>query len=150
MISEEAINKLYASCGYTRNPKPKDQLTMDEIREEVKRLTDVEHQFGFLYFCLEYVAVSHPTKGAAYFRDEMYNWQIKAAVDFLTGTQMVSKKVRQVGYSTITGAYCLWRALFFESQNIAIISFNSCACSSLCCMYQSTILFFSKTLFRLK
>ena len=98
------------------------QLTIEEIKEELKLLTNVEDQSGFLYFCKNYVKVSHPSKGSVAFKDDMYKWQATAAKEMLSHTSIISKKVRQTGFSTIVACYALWRALFFNAQNIQIIS----------------------------
>jgi hypothetical protein len=100
----------------------KSQLTIDEIKIELKKLTDVEGKTGFLYFCENYVKVSHPSKGAVALSDNMYRWQKKAAKEFISKKQIISKKTRQTGFSTLTACYALYRALFFEAQNVVIVS----------------------------
>ena len=121
-----AVNRLgeLKRLGIPQGPKNKSQLTLDEIKAEVRKLTEVQNYTGFLYFLLEYVIVSHPSRGAVKLSNEMYAWQAKAALEFLQGRYFISKKVRQVGFSTIVGAYALWRALFFQSQAIVIISLS--------------------------
>lgn len=103
-------------------PDDKFKLTLPDVKKELKKITDVERHTGFLYFLIFYAQVSHPSRGRVYLREELYNWQWQAAQEFLKHTQIISLKSRQIGYSTIVGAYALWRALFFPSQEIAIIS----------------------------
>lgn len=100
---------------------PKEGLTLDEIQIEVNRITDVENKQGFFYFLTHYVFVEHP-KGSAFMGNEIFNWQRLAASIFLSSRYIISKKRRQVGFSTLVGSYCLWRALFFESQIINVVS----------------------------
>lgn len=121
-----AVNRLseYARLGIRPGPADKTRVTIDDVRDELRKLTDVKGGTGFLYFLLEYVIVSHPSRGAVPLRDEMYKWQRDAALSFVKGRYFISKKVRQVGFSTIVGAFALWRALFFESQSIVIISLS--------------------------
>lgn len=99
-------------------------LTLDQAKEEIKKLKDVENGNGFLYFLKYYVKVSHPTRGSVAIGKEMYKWQERAAKELLSSQKrfFISKKTRQVGFSTFTGAFALWRALFFESQKISIVS----------------------------
>ena len=116
------IAAVYKKYNLVPGPENKNKMTMSQIKEEVQKLTNVRDRTGFLYFLLEYVRVKHMTKGGVWLRDDIYNWQIEAAVDFLSSTNIISKKTRQVGFSTIVGAYALWRCLFFESQNCCISS----------------------------
>ena len=97
-------------------------LTLDEIKEELKLLTDVDNGTGFLHFCQNYSTISHPSRGAVVLGDNMYGWQKKAAVDFLKHNQIIYKKTRQIAASTISGLYMLWRSLLFEGQNCVIVS----------------------------
>ena len=102
--------------------KDVNKLTLTEIKEELKKITDIENKTGFLYFCLNYVKVSHPTRGAVPFKHEMYKWQKKAAIDFLTYENIISYKVRQTGFSAVAGAYALYRTLFFPTQEVNVFS----------------------------
>lgn len=100
-----------------------DIVTEDFIRQEVKLCKDVVGKSGFLYFCENYITVSHKTRGAVkWFEGGMYNWQRKAAKKFLEDKFFISRKVRQIGFSTVTGAYALWRSVFFPSQAIVVVS----------------------------
>jgi len=99
-------------------------MTLDLAKEEMKKITNVVDGTGFAYFFLEYCRVSHPTRGSIVIKDDAYKWQVNAAVDFLKNRYIVSLKSRQVAFSTTVGAYALWRALFFDSQRIVVISKN--------------------------
>lgn len=99
----------------------KDGLTESQIADELDKLTKVDDKSGFLYFLENYVYVEHP-KGYAFLGDEIFNWQKNAAPTFLSSRYIIAKKRRQVGYSTVVGAYCLYRALLFDSQIINVVS----------------------------
>lgn len=102
----------------------KKNITVDMAKKEFAKITDVENGTGFAYFFLEYCKVSHPSLGSVIIKDNAYKWQINAALDFLQNRYIVSLKSRQVAFSTTVGAYALWRALFFDSQRIVVISKN--------------------------
>lgn len=121
MIVDIDYQKILSDPNLILN-KDVNSLTMTEIKEELRKITDVENKTGFLYFCLNYVKVSHPTRGAVPFKGEMYKWQKKAAIDFLTYENIISYKVRQTGFSAISGAYALYRTLFFPTQETNIFS----------------------------
>lgn len=98
-------------------------ITEDQIREEVIKCKDVVGKTGFLYFCENYICVNHKTKGTVKWSEGfMYNWQKKAAVAFLEDKFFISRKVRQIGFSTVTGAYALWRSVFFPGQATVVVS----------------------------
>lgn len=99
-------------------------ITVDQAKKELAKITNVEDGTGFAYFFLEYCQVSHPSLGSIIIKDSAYKWQINAALEFLKSRYIVSLKSRQVAFSTTVGAYALWRALFFDSQRIVVISKN--------------------------
>lgn len=114
--------KFYKKHKIELGPEDKTKITMGEAKDEMKKILDVKYKTGFAYFLLEYCIVSHPTYGYIRLRDKAYKWQVKAAIDFLSGRYIISKKTRQVAFSTTVGAYCLWRALFYDSQRVAVVS----------------------------
>jgi len=118
---KDPLKKL-SNLGIDIGKEDKSKLTLDEIKAELKKLTDVENATGFLYFLVMYVHVSHPSRGSVSLKEEIYKWQWEASQDFIQHVQIISLKSRQIGYSTIVGAYALWRALFYKSQEIAIVS----------------------------
>lgn len=99
-------------------------LTLNEIKEETLRCKNIENGTGFLYFLLNYVKMSHAAHSVAPMYEHCYDWQFNASKKFISKKQIISKKPRQVGFSSVVGAYCLWRALFFKTQNIAIVSIS--------------------------
>lgn len=98
------------------------ELTYNEASEEIIKCSDVKNGTGFLYFYYYYCSFPHPTKNIIKMRESCYDWQKEAAVEALRNKRIISKKNRQVGFSTITQGYALWRAIFFENQKITVIS----------------------------
>jgi len=97
-------------------------MTEQQIIEEITKCTDVEGGTGFQYFFTEYCYVPHPAYGKVRMKEHSYDWQRKACIDLLKNKRIISKKVRQVGFSTLLQGYALWRGLFFPSQQITIVS----------------------------
>lgn len=117
----------YAYSRYKLVPGPKNKNSISDmkvIKEELRKLRDVENCTGFLYFLMEYCVMKHPTKGRVKLADDIYKWQVDAAVEFLRNKFIISKKTRQTGFSSLVGAYTLWRTLFFASQNCSILSLS--------------------------
>ena len=98
--------------------------TLEEAKAELQKIKDIKNGTGFAYFFLEYCTVSHPTTGKVVIKDSAYKWQVNAALEFIKNRYIISLKSRQVAFSTTVGAYALYRALFFDSQRIVIISKN--------------------------
>lgn len=98
------------------------QLTYAQCEEEILKCSDVVNGTGFLYFYFYYCSFPHPTKNRVKMYESSYEWQKIAAVEMLRNKRIISKKNRQVGFSTITQGYALWRATFFENQKITVIS----------------------------
>ena len=96
--------------------------TIDQVKLILKKCTDVENAKGFEFFLKTFVYSPHPTKGKIRFGDDIYDWQERAAVEFLQNKFIISRKQRQVGFSTLASAYVLWRSLFFPNQTIVVIS----------------------------
>jgi len=124
-IKKQHIDDEYIKSFISPNYGRFEQLTYEEIAYEVAMCKNVETLEGFLYFALNFGVLEHTTLGAVSVKDCAYHWQIKAAKLYLCSEQIISKKTRQVGFSAFTGLYALWRALFFESQNICIVSISS-------------------------
>lgn len=97
-------------------------MTLEQIKQEVMKCTDIESGTGFLYFVENYVTVPHPSKGSVVLRDNIYSWQKKAAQEFVRNRMFIFLKKRQVSATTLTIIYFLWRCLFFENQQMVIVS----------------------------
>lgn len=126
---QEGLYKKFSRVDFFKNHKITEckntsAPTTDEAKEEIKKILDVKGGTGFAYFFLEYCTVSHPTLGSVKIQNNAYKWQVNAGMEFLQNRYIVSLKSRQVAFSTTVGAYALYRALFFDSQKIVIISKN--------------------------
>ena len=99
-------------------------MTPEEIAYHIEQCTDVENGTGFAYWLIEFVKVAHPTYGLVSMKEKSYEWQRLAAVELLKNKRIISRKRRQVGFSTLLQGYALWRALFFSNQKIVVVSIN--------------------------
>ena len=122
---KEAVRYAYERYGLVPGPKDKNAISdIGVIREELRKLRDIRGATGFLYFLLEYCTMKHPTRGKVRMSEDVYRWQVDAAVEFLRNKFIISQKTRQTGFSSLTGAYTLWRTLLFPSQNCSILSLS--------------------------
>ena len=73
-----------------------------------------------VYFTNRYLKIAHPEKGLIPFKT--FNFQDDCMRDFAKHRFNIVLKSRQLGLSTITAAFALWRALFYKEKNILIIA----------------------------
>jgi len=73
-----------------------------------------------IYFIKTYLHIQHPVKGRLPFH--LYPFQEDCIRDFCKYKKNIILKSRQLGLSTTTAAYCLWKALFRRDQNIIIVA----------------------------
>lgn len=74
----------------------------------------------FVYFCENFIKISHPLIGIIPFK--LFPYQIKTVKAMQDNRFVIIKKPRQTGLSTITGVYALWLALFNSYKTILIVS----------------------------
>ena len=72
------------------------------------------------YFINSYVKITHPSKGLVPFKT--YEFQNDCLKEFSKHRFNIVLKSRQLGLSTITAAYSLWRAIFYKQKNILVIA----------------------------
>jgi len=72
------------------------------------------------YFVNNYVKIVHPISGLVPFKT--YDFQSQLLEDFTNHRYNVILKARQLGISTITGAYVLWMMMFNRNKNILVIA----------------------------
>ncbi len=72
------------------------------------------------YFFNKYVQIQHVTRGAIPFKT--FDFQNKCVDDFRDHRFNIILKSRQLGLSTVTAAYALWLAAFYENKNILVIA----------------------------
>jgi len=73
-----------------------------------------------VYFIEKYVKIQHPTKGTLPFR--LYDFQKESIEDFVEHRFNIVLKSRQLGYSTVTAAFCLWAAIFNSDKAIVVVA----------------------------
>ena len=69
-----------------------------------------------VYFMKKYCVVQHPMKGKVPFH--LYEYQEKALGTFEDHRFNIILKARQLGLSTLTAGYALWRMIFPSDFNI--------------------------------
>lgn len=95
----------------------------ENIESAIISCKDIKNAIGFYYFLHNFIYMSHPSRGFVKITEKTsYKWQRNASKLFLKHDYIISLKSRQIGFSSLVAAYALYRALFFESQNISIIS----------------------------
>ena len=74
---------------------------------------------GFEAFCREHVWIQHPLGRRLFpLRPE----QIQVARSYIENEKTISLKARQIGFTTVTMAYVLWRSLFFDEWTTIVLS----------------------------
>lgn len=73
-----------------------------------------------VYFTNRYLKISHAERGLIQFKT--YPFQDDCMRNFAQHRFNIVLKSRQLGLSTITAAFSLWRALFYKEKNILIIA----------------------------
>ena len=74
---------------------------------------------AFQAFCSEQVWIAHPLGRR---RFELRVPQAETAAAFLSDPMVLILKARQIGFTTLTLAYALWKALFNEDFSIIMLS----------------------------
>ena len=110
------IDYVISQLGDLSSPPP------EVIKYIVKECTNIEERTAFLFFVRAFGWMPHPTKSKIKMSQSMYDWQLVAAMQYLSGTKFISKKVRQVGATTFTSIYFLWRSLFYSNTVEYILS----------------------------
>jgi hypothetical protein len=82
-------------------------------------LTPEDELNGFVYWCEHYAYIEHP-KGRRLLA--LREAQLLTAADYLTHDQVLILKARQIGFTTLTMNYALWRALFFQDWSCINLS----------------------------
>ena len=87
----------------------------DIIKTEYKKcVVDPTH------FMRKYCVIQHPIKGKINFN--LYDFQENTLRAFQDNRYNIVLKARQIGLSTLTAGYALWRLLFNPDQNILVIA----------------------------
>jgi hypothetical protein len=73
-----------------------------------------------VYFTNKYLKISHAERGLIPFKT--YPFQDECMRDFAKHRFNIVLKSRQLGLSTITAAFALWRAMFYREKNVLVIA----------------------------
>jgi hypothetical protein len=85
------------------------------IRDEYKKCSQDP-----VHFMRKYCIIQHPTKGKMYFN--LYPFQEDSLTRISQNRYTVILKSRQLGISTLTAGYALWRMLFRDDFNVLVIA----------------------------
>ena len=85
------------------------------IRDEYKRCSQDP-----VHFMRKYCIIQHPTKGKMYFN--LYPFQEDSLRSISENRYSVILKSRQLGISTLTAGYSLWKMLFKSDFNVLVIA----------------------------
>jgi hypothetical protein len=85
------------------------------IRDEYKKCSQDP-----VHFMRKYCIIQHPTKGKMYFN--LYPFQEDSLKRISQNRYTVILKSRQLGISTLTAGYALWRMIFKEDFNVLVIA----------------------------
>jgi len=85
------------------------------IRDEFKKCS-----VDPVHFMRKYCIIQHPTKGKMYFN--LYPFQEDSLTRISQNRYTVILKSRQLGISTLTAGYALWRMIFKEDFNVLVIA----------------------------
>ena len=85
------------------------------IRDEYKRCVQDP-----IHFMRKYCIIQHPTQGKIYFN--LYPFQEESLTQISQNRYNIILKSRQLGISTLTAGYALWRMLFKSDFNVLVIA----------------------------
>lgn len=72
------------------------------------------------FFIQNFARIKHPKAGIIPFK--LFTYQKTSLDSFIKYTRVIYKKNRQCGISTLSGAYALWYAMFFNNKTILVVS----------------------------
>ena len=81
------------------------------------------------YFMKKYCMIQHPIRGKIPF--ELYDFQDKVVDEFQEHRMNVILKARQLGLSTLTAGYALWKMIFRSDFNVLVIATKQDVANSL-------------------
>ncbi len=108
------MTKIYLGNNNLKAAGVKIEFTHEEVQEYIKVATN------YLYFIKNYVKIVSIDEGLVPFNT--WDFQDKMIRTMDQNRFTICKLPRQVGKTTSVGAYILWKALFTEDYNIAILA----------------------------
>lgn len=104
---------------YQGNPNLKrSNVNIEYTEEQISEFVKCAHDCR--YFIEKYVQIVHIDRGLVPF--DLYPFQSKMVESFVNNRFVINKLPRQSGKSTTVTAYMLWKILFHDNQNIAILA----------------------------
>jgi hypothetical protein len=91
------------------------QIIQQRIREEYVRCAQ-----DSVHFFKKYAIIQHPKRGKINFN--LYEFQEKTLPQFQNNRYNIVLKGRQLGLSTLTAGYALWRMLFTDDFKVLVIA----------------------------
>lgn len=95
----------------------KTSYTKEELAE-LKRCFDPVT--GPYHFITNYIYIQHPTKGRMQLK--LYDYQVGLLESYHSSRKNINLISRQMGKSTVAGAYLLWYAMFVPDSTILVAS----------------------------
>jgi hypothetical protein len=90
----------------------------DDKVDKIKKI--IEYRQNPVTFFKEQCKIRHPKKGMIPF--QTFPAQEIAVGDFIKHRFNIILKSRQLGISTVVAAYCLWKSIFFQQQEIRVVA----------------------------
>jgi len=113
-MTDQIYNDRYQGNPNLKRSNVNIEYTDEQIEEYIKCAHDSR------YFIEKYVKIVHIDKGLVPF--DLYPFQAKMVNAFTNKRFVINKLPRQSGKSTTVTAYMLWKILFHDNQNIAILA----------------------------
>jgi len=103
------------------------QISWDQLLEErewrrcfPKTRDPAKLMEAFEYWCSEYVYIKHPEHGRIKF--DLFDAQRQTASGWMVNRYSLLLKARQLGFSTLVAAYCLWLTFGYEDRVVIMLS----------------------------
>jgi len=103
------------------------QISWDQLLEErewrrcfPKTRDPAKLMEAFEYWCAEYVYIKHPEHGRIKF--DLFDAQRQTASGWMVNRYSLLLKARQLGFSTLVAAYCLWLTFGYEDRVVIMLS----------------------------
>lgn len=95
---------------------------MEDNRSEIEKIKSefLKCKKDPEYFIKNYIKITHPVRGLVNF--ELYPFQSRILNDIQTHKDVILKKFRQAGATTLVAAYALWFCIFNARKTVAILS----------------------------
>ena len=107
-MSEYSLDQLLLELEWRKCFPDWDASTVDERLD------------AFVYFCANYWYIVHPERGRILF--ELREAQIETVRSWLEDRRSITLKARQLGFSTVAGAYAFWCGFGWADRKILILS----------------------------